>query len=217
MWWRLPTNRLCPANRWTRAAGACFASSVVRRRLNEFAPPGQLHRYVARKSRVGRFGMRRLLRQTSGCLVILICVLIAQGTQDYSARLISTLDKLKAYLGQSKPEWRHSPVEPIKGSRNVSVNNWELNGQFVRVSILAYASEGEASEAMRDFASDVRTLDRLPELGDGGYSWSMGGSNICFRKGDLTIWVSTSVTNLREAVKLSQEFAKEIEAALTAT
>jgi hypothetical protein len=45
----------------------------------------------------------------------------------------------------------------------------------------------------------------------------MGGSNICFRKGDLTLWVSTSVTNLREAVKLSQEFAKEVEAALAAT
>jgi hypothetical protein len=33
----------------------------------------------------------------------------------------------------------------------------------------------------------------------------------------LTIWVSTTVTNLREAVKLSQEFAKEVEVALTAT
>ena len=157
------------------------------------------------------------LRSTSGLLVFLTCVSITQGTQDYSARLISALEKVKTHLAQSRPEWRHSSVEPIKGSRNVSVNNWELNGQIVRVSILAYASHGEASEAMRGFASDVRTLDRLPELGDGGYSWGMGGSNICFRKGDLTIWVSTSVTNLRAAVKLTQEFAKEVEAALAAT
>jgi hypothetical protein len=28
--------------RWTGAAGACFASGLVRRRLNEIAPPGQL-------------------------------------------------------------------------------------------------------------------------------------------------------------------------------
>jgi hypothetical protein len=33
-------------NRWTGAAGACFASSLVRRRLNEIAPPGQLKRYT---------------------------------------------------------------------------------------------------------------------------------------------------------------------------
>src|ERR1700686_939366 len=31
----------------TRAAGACFASNLVRRRLNEIAPPGQLDRYAA--------------------------------------------------------------------------------------------------------------------------------------------------------------------------
>src|SRR5882724_8746595 len=29
--------------RWTGAAGACFASNLVRRRLNEIAPPGQLN------------------------------------------------------------------------------------------------------------------------------------------------------------------------------
>jgi hypothetical protein len=33
-------------NRWTGAAGACFASNMVRRRLDEFAPPGQLKRWA---------------------------------------------------------------------------------------------------------------------------------------------------------------------------
>jgi hypothetical protein len=31
-----------PTTRWTGAAGACFASNLMRRRLNEIAPPGQL-------------------------------------------------------------------------------------------------------------------------------------------------------------------------------
>jgi hypothetical protein len=39
--WRAPTTR------WTGAAGACFASNLVRRRLREFAPPGQLRRWAA--------------------------------------------------------------------------------------------------------------------------------------------------------------------------
>jgi len=82
---------------------------------------------------------------------------------------------------------------------------------------MAYASEDEAAEAMRRFSSETRTLDRLPDLGDGGYAWGMGGSNICFRKGDLTVWVSTGVTNLKEAVDLSKEFVKYIEAAMSAT
>src|ERR1700730_13765150 len=33
-------------NRWTGAAGACFASNLVGRRLNEIAPAGQLERYA---------------------------------------------------------------------------------------------------------------------------------------------------------------------------
>jgi hypothetical protein len=36
-----------PTNRWTRAAGACFASRLVRRCLNEIAPPRQLRRWAA--------------------------------------------------------------------------------------------------------------------------------------------------------------------------
>ncbi len=35
-----------PTNRWTRAAGACFVTNLVRRSLIEFAPPRQLHRYA---------------------------------------------------------------------------------------------------------------------------------------------------------------------------
>lgn len=97
------------------------------------------------------------------------------------------------------------------------MNNWEADGQIVRVSISAHGSSESAAEAMRSFSSETRTLDRLPELGDGGYSWGLGGSNICFRKGDVTVWVSSGVTNLKQAIKLSQEFAKLIDAAIPAS
>jgi hypothetical protein len=36
-----------PTNRWTGAAVGRFTSSLVRRRLDGIAPPGQLNRYVA--------------------------------------------------------------------------------------------------------------------------------------------------------------------------
>jgi len=35
-----------------------------------------------------------------------------------------------------------------------------------------------------------------------------------FRKGDVIVWISTSITNLKEAVKINQEFARLIEAAI---
>jgi hypothetical protein len=150
-------------------------------------------------------------------LLFLLCFRVVsapQDYQDYTARLNSLLEKVKNDLAERKPEWKHRSIEPIEGSRNVSVNNWEADGKIVRVSILAYGSSESAAESMRRFSSETRTLDRLPELGDGGYSWGLGGSNIGFRKGDVTVWVSSSVTNLKQAVKLSQEFAKLIDAAV---
>ena len=157
------------------------------------------------------------LRAALILLMFLLCLLPVSGAQDYTARLDSALEQIKSYLAEKKPGWQHRSIEPIEGSRNVSVNNWESEGQIVRVSILAYGSEEEAAKAMGRFASESRTLDRLPDLGDEGYAWGMGGSNICFRKGDLTIWVSTGVTNLKEAVKLTQEFVRHVEAALSPT
>jgi hypothetical protein len=145
-----------------------------------------------------------------------MCHQPVSAAQDYGARLDSALEKIKSYLAEKKPEWKHRAIVPIEGSRNVSVNNWESEGKILRVSILAYGSEEDALESMKRFSSEERTLDRLPELGDGGYAWGPGGSNICFRKGDLTIWVGTGVVNLKEAVNLSREFAPQIEAALSA-
>lgn len=128
--------------------------------------------------------------------------------------LDASLEKVKNYLAQKKPDWKHEAVEPIQGSRNVSVNNWAFEGRIVRVSIMGYRSDDEAIAAMRRFAAEERTLDRLPDLCDGGYSWGMSGSNIAFRTGDVTIWVSNSVTNLRQGVALTKEFATLIAEAL---
>jgi len=62
----------------------------------------------------------------------------------------------------------------------------------------------------------VARVGRLPDLGDGGYAWGIEGSNVCFREGDLTIWVTTSVIDLKEAAELSHDFAEQVAAAVTA-
>lgn len=133
----------------------------------------------------------------------------AYAAQDYSQRLNSVLVSLKKHLAEEKPEFTHRSIEPIKGSRNVSVNNWESADCGVRVSIIAYGSKEEAAAAMRQSLA-IGKKD-LPFLGDGGYSWGMGRTNIGFRKDDLTIWISGP-----EKAKLSKEFAEIIAAAIPA-
>jgi hypothetical protein len=136
------------------------------------------------------------------------------AAQDYKTRLDAALEKVKNYLADKKPDWKHRAIEPIQPSRNVSVNNWEFEGRIVRVSITAHGSEDDAITAMRRFAAQERTLDRLPDLCDGGYSWGPYGSNIAFRKGDLTFWVSNGVTNLRQAIELTKDFATTVAASM---
>ena len=163
-----------------------------------------------------RMNMVSKAKVTSVILVILTCLGPAQGAQDYTARLDRALERIKNHLAETRPGWKHRSVKPIEGSVNVSVNNWESGGRIVRVAILAYGSAEEAAEAMRRFASHKQTLARLPGLGDGGYSWGPRASNVCFRRGDLTIWVSTGVTDLKEAAELSHDFAEQVAAAVTA-
>jgi len=140
-------------------------------------------------------------------LAVVLSIQAPLAAQDYKPKLDTALEKIRNFLAEKKPDWKHKSVEPIQGSHNVSVNNWEFEGRIVRVSIVAYGSEDDAMAAMRRFAAQERTLDRLPDICDGGYSWGMGGSNIAFRKGDLTVWVSNSVTNLGQGVELTKEFA----------
>jgi hypothetical protein len=157
--------------------------------------------------------MNIALRQKLILALLIMSIQPTFAAQD-KTKLDAALEKVTNYLAQKKPDWKHGAVEPIQGSRNVSVNNWALEGRIVRVSIMGYRSDDEAIAAMRRFAAEERTLDRLPDLCDGGYSWGMGGSNIAFRKGDVTIWVSNSVTNLRQGVALTKEFATLIAEAL---
>jgi hypothetical protein len=157
--------------------------------------------------------MNIALRQKLILALLIMSIQPTFAAQD-KTKLDAALEKVTNYLAQKKPDWKHGAVEPIQGSRNVSVNNWAFEGRIVRISIMGYRSDDEAVAAMRRFAAEGRTLDRLPDLCDGGYSWGMGGSNIAFRKGDVTIWVSNSVTNLRQGVALTKEFATLIAEAL---
>jgi hypothetical protein len=154
---------------------------------------------------------------TSVILVILTCLGPAQGAQDYTARLDHALERIKNHLAETRPGWKHRSVKPIEGSSNVSVNNWESGGRVVRVAILAYGSAEEAAKAMSRFASHHhKTLTGLPDLGDGGYAWGRVGANVCVREGDLTIWVTTGVIDLKEAVELSHDFARRVAASVSA-
>ena len=148
-------------------------------------------------------------------LAVMASIAYPSQKPDYSARLHSVLDSVTISLAQQKPEWRHRVVEPMKGSRNVSVNNWEFEDQIVRVDFIAYGSKDAAAEAMRGALKTVKPELRLPQLGDGGYSFGQGDSTICFWKADLCVCVSVTV-GISSTTQSAMEFAKLVDAAIAA-
>ena len=83
-----------PTNRWTGAAGACFALSLVRRSLDEYAPPGQLRRWAAIFD----------ANEISSVHHVLISGLSAV------ARATEERHSIMRYQRKHKDRWRHSEV-----------------------------------------------------------------------------------------------------------
>jgi hypothetical protein len=152
-------------------------------------------------------------------LPFVLCIMgsVAYQSQipDYSDRLEKVLTSVKSYLAQQKPDWKHRAIEPIQGSRNVLVNNWELDDQAgVRVSFMAFGEK--AAEARAASLSKIRPEKRLPELGDGGYSFGYMDASICFWKEDIEVCVSSATAKPEDAKKTTDEFVKLILAAIPA-
>lgn len=140
-------------------------------------------------------------------LVLMASIAYPSQRPDYSTRLNSVLESVKSSLAQQKPEWRHRVIEPMKESRNVSVNNWEFEDEIVRIAFIAYGSQEQAAEAMRGALTTVKPEQRRPKLGDGGYSFGYKDSSICYWKADLCVCVSSNKES-------AMEFAKLVDAAI---
>ena len=135
-------------------------------------------------------------------LVLMASIAYPSQKPDYSARLNSVLESVKTSLAQRKPEWKHRVIEPMKESRNVSVNNWEFEDEIVRIAFIAYGSQQEAAQAMHGALASVKPERRLRELGDGGHSFGYKDSSICYWKTDLCICVSSNKESAMEFAKL---------------
>jgi hypothetical protein len=101
-------------------------------------------------------------------------------------------------IREATPGW--SVEKPAPPSRDgggvvndkVALRQWSLSRKRVKVAVLQHQSEAEAEQALRQFAADKRSDDRLHGLGDEAFSWGVSGS-IAFRQGNLTIYISAVV------------------------
>jgi hypothetical protein len=163
-------------------------------------------------------------------LILLVSTSLAQERPE-----LDELDqKIQRHFEKASPGWKHERVEPIEGSKNVLIEFWSLGNRKVKISILPHDSSEQAKEEFQNFAKYGVNREALKEVGDEAMAWGYGSSDIGFRRGKYTVYISTvadvdsdpdarSLTQDQrfereksEMRRLSREFAKYVAAALDA-
>ena len=162
---------------------------------------------------------------TSIFLSSLLCVTAyAQTDRDQLARISKSFAER---IDPEMPGWIHHSVEPIDGSKNVIIDQWELGDIVVKIAITQYDTQAESVQALKDFRYHLQreeeaTVARgrkefrliredLPSLGDGGLAWDVRGSEaVSFRKGNFLVFTSIVRPEPNTDSHFSKEFGRHL-------
>src|SRR3989440_3025168 len=86
-------------------------------------------------------------------LPVLLGVTKAQSDSD---ELIKIKESVKENVSKQMQGWTYRSVEPIQGSRNVIIQQWQLNDIIVSVAVTRYEKEKQAADAFGQFKAQLR-------------------------------------------------------------
>ena len=99
--------------------------------------------------------------------------------------------KLEQVLKVKMQGWKHNRGEPFVKNENVLLDYWYSSNRVVKISVIPHNSAAEAREALQRFVRYDREKEELKDLGDEGYAFGINASNVAFRRGRFTVYVST--------------------------
>ena len=124
---------------------------------------------------------------------VLLPILLGIVGAEASAELDRLDEKLTRHFEKAMPNWKHERVEPIAGSGNsVLIEFWSFSNRKVKVSVLLHKSVPDAEAVMQNHARYSFNKLTLTGLGDEAYASGYGSSDVAFRKGKFTVYVSTT-------------------------
>jgi hypothetical protein len=139
--------------------------------------------------------------------VALACLLGMIQAQSDSDELINIKESVKENIGKEMHGWTYRSIEPIQGSKNVIVQQWQLNDIIVSVAVTRYENEARAENAFGRFKEHFVVEERARSKnqgrpfhlikeeskawGDEGFVTNEFGSEaVAFRKGKFIVNVS---------------------------
>jgi len=139
---------------------------------------------------------------------ILLALVLSNTFAQASLELDRLDEKLTRYFEKTMPNWKHERVEPIAGSGdNVLIEFWSFSNRKVKVSVLLHNSVADAQDVIKNHARYSFNKQTLMGIGDEAYASGYGSSDVGFRKGKFTVYVSTTadVDADADAQNLTQE------------
>jgi hypothetical protein len=139
---------------------------------------------------------------------VFLMLLLSYAFAQASAELDRLDEKLTRYFEKTMPDWKHERGEPIAGSGdNVLIEFWSFSNRKVKVSVLLHKSLADAQDVIQNHARYSFNKQTLTAIGDEAYASGYGSSDVAFRRGKFTGYVSTvaDVDADADAQTLSQE------------
>lgn len=143
--------------------------------------------------------------------------------QNISPDLQRMAEHIEQRIKENHPEWKLQRIEPIVKTENVVIDQWRFRDSGVRVSFVPHKNASDAKEAMEFFAKFMKCHEEIRDLGDGGCWFGGDATELAFRRGRITVFISSAVEmsldpyvdkvmdpkdRFIETRKLSQEFAQ---------
>jgi len=164
----------------------------------------------------------------SGLLVFGVLASTAMSQDD--SELERLADKVTQHIATQMTGWQHKRL--IQPSKDVIIDFWTSPNRIVKISMMQRKSVEEAHDNFVKLPSEEPNTRELKGLGDEAYSWGYRQSNIAFRRGKYTVYVSTnaevdrdadagalsreqqSERRISEMIRLSSEFARHAAAVI---
>lgn len=153
-------------------------------------------------------------------LALLLVASLSFPAQSNTQQLSRVADRIATAVSGRLPGWRRTSVSPLSGPKGgraaaaaqhdeVIVEQWRNGSSIVKLTIMRHPSANDAVKAIRIVAEDPRMRGNRSDLGDEGYVWSARGE-VAFRRGNITVYVSTVGSDAASEEAASDEFAKAV-------
>jgi hypothetical protein len=170
-------------------------------------------------------------KRVSLSLIALLALCVIARAQNDSDELSTIRKSLRENLSQAMPGWTNRSIEPIEGSRNVLIEQYESGNIIVKIVVTQYPDEDKAAVGYKLFKSNLKTEEQaqnrgqgrtlhlikeeLHGVGDEGFVLDVRGSEaIAFRRGKLMVNISVPEPGDNKDVFFSRRFAQLVLKAL---